>query len=241
MLLKILVVLSTIAVLVINFMSARGMINGRDAGQVSRDFTTEITPAGYAFIIWSLIYLGVIAFSVYQLIGKNISEKVESVRVPYIGLCIANISWVFAWHYELIPLSLLIISTMLGLLAVINVRLMKLEKGWETVFASFPFSLYFGWVTIATVLNATITLVYLGVSVEPATASILGAVLIVIATVIGIVVRIAIDRMHYALAIAWGLTAIGVEQSGDTIVVTAAAFSMMALLFAAFWIFVKDR
>ena len=76
---------------------------------------------------------------------------------------------------------------------------------------------------------------------SPMAVSVTGAILIAVAVLIGILVRFMLDRMGYALALAWAITAIGVEQSGDTPIVIASAFGMMSLIFVALWGFVKDR
>jgi hypothetical protein len=122
---------------------------------------------------------------------------------------------------------------MLGTLAIINIKLQKTETSGEYWFAKFPFGLYFGWVTAATILNATIALVYLGVKVSDSTANLLGAGLILIAAALGVIIRLKLTNYFYPLAIAWALTAIAVKQSGQTIIVASAAVSVIACLIAA--------
>lgn len=239
---KILVPVATVAVLVVNYLATTGAINGRDPKFVSDAYPTGITPAGYAFTIWSIIYLGMIGFSVFQLLPSRDPEpKLGKVRLFYLLLSAANIGWIFSWHYDLIPLSMVMMIILLFSLLMINLELKSVGTTRSKLLARIPFSIYFGWVTVATLLNAAILLVYLGVSVAPGTASIAGALVIAFVTLIGSILRFKLKSMAYPITIAWGITAIAVKQSGDTIVVSTCAFAMMTLLFFAFWGYVKDR
>jgi hypothetical protein len=110
----------------------------------------------------------------------------------------------------------------------------------ETLITKVPFNIYFGWITVATILNASITLVYFGVNFSPTTTSIVGAILILVATTLGILLRFKISSVIYPITIAWGLTAIAVKQSGDTIVVATTAVGVIALLISALAGFIKQ-
>lgn len=239
---QILVIVATAGVICVNYLAATGVVNGKTTGELSDKYMTQITPAGYAFgAIWSLIYLGLIAFSIYQALPANEDNRIfKRIRTIYIVNCLANCAWIYAWHYELIPLSILIMLVMLGTLAFINVVLIRADSTAEIVTAKVPFNIYFGWITVATILNATITLVYFGIQFPENTASILGAILILVATAIGVFLRFKISSFFYPIAIAWGLTGIAVKQSGDTIVVVASAIGVISLLIAALAGFVKD-
>ena len=228
----ILVIVATIGVIIFNYLAAIGALGGIDTGAISDKYPTRITPAGYAFAIWSLIYLGLIAFSIYQALPKN-AERFRSLRTVYILSCAANCAWLYFWHSEAILVCLLVIFILLGSLAVINVQLQKTETMGEYWLAKAPFGIYFGWVTAATILNATIALVYLNVRVSDAAKNILGAGLILIAAALGVIIRFKLTNYFYPLAIAWALTAIAVKQSGQTLIVASAAVGVIACLLAA--------
>src|SRR5688572_22486589 len=85
---SILVLAATIGVIVFNWLAATGRL-GSDTGAISDKYPTMLTPAGYAFSIWSLIYLGIIAFSIYQMLPANLS-RFRSVRSFYIFSCALN-------------------------------------------------------------------------------------------------------------------------------------------------------
>jgi hypothetical protein len=219
-----LVIIVTAGVIAFNWLAASGYLGGIDTGAVSDKYPTRITPAGYAFAIWSLIYLGLIAFSIYQALPSN-ATRFRSVRTVYILNCAANCAWLYFWHQEMMLICTAIIFLMLGTLAFINVNLQRTDSLEEFWLAKFPFGLYFGWITVATILNASIALVSLAV--------ILSAVLILVATFLGMIIRFKLLNVFYPLAIAWALTAIAVKQSGQTLIVASAAVGVIVLLIAA--------
>lgn len=229
-----LVVVATLGVIFVNYLAATGVVNNRTTGELSDKYSTEITAAGYAFSIWSLIYVGLIAFSIYQALPSNTNNKLfKKIRTFYILNCVANASWIYTWHYEIVPLSLLIMLILLGTLIFINLAVMEADSTAEIITTKIPFNIYFGWITVATILNASITLVYFGLEFPEMATSIIGAVLIFIATALGVILRFKISANFYPLTIAWGITAIAVKQSGDTIIVVASAIGVILLLLAA--------
>lgn len=225
---QILVVIATIGVIIFNWLAATGRL-GVSTSAVSDKYPTQITPAGYAFAIWSLIYLGLIAFSLYQALPKNI-EKLNNLRRVYILSCVANCAWLYFWHQEMVVICVAVIFLLLGTLAFINVKLKTTENVTDFWLVKFPFGLYFGWVTVATILNATIALVSLNFQTTSSIANILGAILILTATVLGVIIRFKLNNVFYSLAIAWALTAIAVKQSGQTLIVASAAIGVIVLL-----------
>ncbi len=225
----ILVIIATVGMIIFNYFAATGFAGGVATNVPSDKYPTHITPSGYAFAIWSLIYLGCLVFSIYQALPSNL-ERFRSLRRIYIVSCVANCAWLYFWSQEMIVVCLGVILILLGTLAFINTKLQKTETYGAYWLVKFPFGIYFGWVTAATILNATIALVYLGVKVSDSTANLLGAGLIFTAAVLGAIIRIKLTNYFYPLAIAWALTAIAVKQSGQTLIVAAAAFGVIACL-----------
>lgn len=229
---QILVIAATAGMIVFNYLAAAGILGGIDTGAISDKYQTRITPAGYAFSIWSLIYLGMIAFSIIQALPKN-AEKFRPVRRAYLFSCAANCAWLYFWHQEALVICLGVIILLLASLFYINTRLRKTETNTDYWLVKFPFGIYFGWVTAATILNAMIVLVYLQVPISDSAAVILGAGAIFLAAALGVIIRWKLTNYFYPLAIAWALTAIAVKQSGQTLIVLAAAFGVIACLVAA--------
>ena len=237
---QILVIVATFGVIAVNYFAAQGYINNVTPAVISDKYPTFITPAGYAFAIWSLIYLGLIAFSIYQALPlQTENPRFKSIRTFYVANCAANCAWIYLWHYDMIAASLGVMFVILGTLVLINAKLRNAETFAETWLARIPFSLYFGWITVATILNFTIALVSLGMNASESNSVLLSSILIVGAVVLGILIRFKLGIFAYPLAIAWALTAIAVKQSGKTSIVVCAAFGVIALLITALTAFLQ--
>jgi len=228
------VVFSTFIVIFVNYLSAIGYINEKTPANISDNYPSLLTPAGYAFAIWSLIYLGLAIFSVYQsLPSQTENTRFRRIRLLYIINCAANCAWIFLWHNEMIWAALAVIFILLGTLVLINSHLQNKQDAAETWLARIPFGLYFGWVTVATILNFTVALVSSGLKLPDSVTAALASLLVVAASILGIIIRLKLSTAAYALAVAWALTAIAVKHGGETILVTCAAFGVIALLVAS--------
>lgn len=231
---QILVVFATIAVVFVNYLAGTGYINDKTPGEISDKFPSLLTPAGYAFVIWSFIYFGLIVFSIVQFLpSKANNPRFSKIRAAYIFNCAANCAWIFLWHHERIWAALLVIFIILGTLAFINVKLKNKNDAFETWTARVPFGLYFGWITVAAVLNFTLALVSSGVSFSSSATRISAAILIAATTVLAVIIRLKLSTAAYAVAVAWAFTAIAVKHGGETLLVFSTAFGVIALLVAA--------
>jgi hypothetical protein len=235
-----LVIAATAGVIFVNYLAGAGFINNKTPADISDQYPTLVTPAGYAFSIWGLIYAGLLAFSIYQALPTQIA-RFSKIRTLYLVNCAANCAWLYLWHYEQIPLSLLIIFVMLGSLILINVNLPKADSPLEIWLARIPFNIYFGWLTVATILNFSIALVFLGFDADGAAKIFFASALIVAATILGIVIHFKLASAAYPLTIAWAITAIAIKHSTETIIVTTAAFSVICLLIGALSGFAKTK
>lgn len=229
-----LVAIATSVTVFVNYLGGTGRINNRPPAFVSDKYPTLLTPADYAFGIWSLIYGGLIIFSLYQALpSQKDNPRFAKIRSLYIVNCAANCAWIYLWSYELIGWSLAAIIVMLGTLILINANLKNKNSPAETWTTRVPFGLYFGWITVATILNFAIALSAYGVTTSILTTKILAIILVVTATILGIVIRLKLSAAAYALAIAWGLTAIAVQHNTETALIISTAFGVIALLLAA--------
>jgi hypothetical protein len=130
-------------------------LNGLNTGQISDRFQVYFVPAGYVFSIWGLIYIGLIAYGIFQ----SLPAQRENPRLRATGWWIvlgglANSAWIFLWHYEQFPLTLLAMFTLLAALIITYLKLgtgqSKVSKT-ETWAVRVPFSVYLGWISVATV------------------------------------------------------------------------------------------
>ena len=153
----ILVLAATIGTIAFNWLAASGYVNGVTPGMISDKYPTMVTPAGYAFAIWSLIYLGVTAFSIYQLLPANL-ERFSSIRSLYIMSCALNCAWIYFWHHDQIPISLAVIAGLLIVLLLIVAKLREFDSFSDSAIVKLPFGIYAGWVTAATLVNFAVLL-----------------------------------------------------------------------------------
>lgn len=133
-------------------------INGVTTGEVSDNIPSYFTPAGYVFAIWGLIYLGLALFVIYQALpSQRENARFRAVGWAFALSCLANSAWIVAWHYGYLPLSVLIISTMLLLVLRVYGQLgigqFPAPNRTEFWLARVPFSLYLGWLSVATIAN----------------------------------------------------------------------------------------
>lgn len=227
-----LVLAATAGTIVFNWLAAVGRVGGVTPKEISDNYPTVVTPSGYAFTIWSLIYAGLVAFSIYQLLPRNVT-RYRTLRSLYIFSCALNCAWILFWHSEQIAVCFAIIAGLWITLLFINYRVRETDSHGEYWFVKAPFGLYFGWVTAAALVNFAVMLVYLKVPVSTGASVIVGVVLILLASVLGIAARVRLVNYFFPLAVAWALTAIAVNQGVHTSIVAACAVGVIACLIAA--------
>ncbi|MBR9921215.1 MAG: hypothetical protein GYB31_10285 [Bacteroidetes bacterium] len=160
-------IISLVLILVLNTLANALPIGGMNTGELSDLYPNLFVPAGLTFSIWGLIYLLLTGFIVVQAEGLFQSGKTPPDFLNKIGWLfllngILNASWILAWHHQLVPLSLLIMLGILITLIIIYERLGRPGKEnnlKEQVLVYIPFSIYLGWICIATIANVTTLLV----------------------------------------------------------------------------------
>jgi len=162
---QIVVVLTILVTLIVNGLANSLPLNGLTTGDISDRFEVYFVPAGYVFSIWGLIYIGLIAFAIFQALPSQRDNPRLRATGWWIALGgVANSVWIFLWHYERFPLTLL---AMLVLLATLIITYLRLGIGRTKVSTAeawavrVPFSIYLGWITVATAANVTSLLDYL--------------------------------------------------------------------------------
>nr|WP_253867027.1 TspO/MBR family protein [Mycobacterium asiaticum] len=232
--------LATVATLFVNSLANALPINGQSTGDVTRRFQVYFVPAGYAFSIWSVIYAGLIAYTVYLGItaGKRRTDSgaARAIAPWYLLTALANCSWLFAWHYNRFPLSMALMAVLLGALIVIH-RLQDARPPASTIerwAVHIPFRVYLGWVSVATIANATITLDAAGWNGFGLSEPTWGVIMIVVATALGLTMSFRGDTA-YALVVVWALVAIAVRLHQTTPILIAALAGAIALMLSLLW------
>jgi len=231
---QVVVSLTVLITIVINILADALSINGLNTGAISDKFKVYFVPAGYVFAIWGIIYIGLIAYAVYQ----ALPAQRENPRLQTIGWWVvlgglANCTWIFLWHYEqfvgTLAAMLVLLATLIAVYLALGVGQMKVSSG-ETWAVRIPFSIYLGWITVATIANVSDvldTLHPLGLNNVAATWMVvmLGAVLIIS----GLMSFLRRD-VAYAAVILWALAGIAVKfpQAGIVTIATWVTFVLVA-------------
>ena len=147
-------------VILLNFLSNALPINGQTMPEISAKYPSLFTPAGFTFAIWGAIYLGLLVFVIWQALpAQRSSDKVARMSTWFQVNCLMNAVWIVVWHYDLLVLSLLVMLVILTTLILIYRTLIAdidAAPFTEHLVLYLPFSLYAGWITLATIANASI-------------------------------------------------------------------------------------
>src|SRR5687768_10036642 len=184
-----LVLVATIGSIVFNALAAAGYVNDVTPAAISAKYPTPLTPAGYAFSIWSLIYLGLIAYSIYQLLPSNLA-RLRGIRSLYIMSCVLNCAWIYVWHYERIGVSLAVIVMLWAVLMLIIYNIRGHASTADTWILQATFGLYAGWVTAASLVNFMVMLAWLDVDMGSRSILLLTLAFMLMATAAAVVVRL---------------------------------------------------
>lgn len=221
-------------VLTVNGLANALPINGVTSGEVSDMFPSFVTPAGYVFSIWGLIYALLAVFVVYQALpAQRDNPRLERLGYAFAVSCVCNAAWLFAWHYQQIALAWALLVALLVALIICYERLRGgVASRAEQVAVRLPFSVYLGWVTVATVANTAILLLDRGIDGGDA-AGAWGTVAIAAATGIGVAMLVRRGDIAFELVLVWAFVGIAVKQSSRSTLVAAVAIGACALLLAA--------
>ena len=191
-----------------NYLAVSLPLGGRSTGQISENYANLFAPAGYAFSIWGLIYTLLAVYVVYQLQRKD-DALVSKVDRIFIVNALLNASWIFAWHYDLIWLSVIIMAGLLiSLIKIADILRASDLTPKERWLVRLPFSVYFGWITVATIANITVFLVYLGWNGFGMSKSLWTVGVLLVGALIG-TLRVLRDRsIPYGLVLIWAYVAI---------------------------------
>jgi hypothetical protein len=188
-------------------------------------------PAGITFSIWGVIYMLLISYCILQFTGSN-QIAISGIGWLFAATCILNASWIVAWHYEKLPLSLLIMVLLMITLIMINIRITNLNMGLIKI----AFGVYLGWICIATIANVTALLVHydwngFGLSDES-----WAIIMIAVGTLIVCLSIYNFRNPYLGFSVIWAFTGIIIKRQGDyrSIVITAAiAMAIIAAMTAA--------
>ncbi len=205
-----------VGMVVVNVLANALPINGRPTGQISDDYANLFAPAGITFSIWGIIYLLLAGYVIYQFVNKDqkIEKLIQTISPLFITTSIANILWILAWHYDFIGISVLIMSVLLiSLIKIADIVNKNQFTSLEKLFIKAPFSVYFGWITVATIANITVFLVSVNWNGFGISDLIWTSIILVIGALIGIL-RLTKDKnIAYGLVLIWAYLGILVKHT----------------------------
>ncbi len=203
---KILAGSAYVAMVAVNILANGLPINNRSTGQISDAYPNLFTPAGLTFSIWGLIYLLLGGYVLYQFLksSQKKEELFNKINPLFIATSLINISWIFSWHYDYIGLSVIMMALLLFLLCKIADILSKEHfKTLEKLFIQAPFSVYFGWITVATIANITVFLVSIGWKGFGIVDFVWTSIILFVGALIGILRMLKDSNIAYGLVLIW--------------------------------------
>jgi len=226
---QILNIVGMLVVLVVNAMASLLPLNGLTTAQISDSFFILFVPAGYVFSIWGIIYLGLIAFTVYQALpAQRGNPRLRKMGIWFFLSGLANSLWLVSFHYQLFGLAMIMMLVLLGILIRIYTILgigKETVKPVEKWVVNLPFSIYLGWITVATIANASQFLYFINWDGFGISAEIWTLIMLAAALVISAMVSFTRKDVGYTLVLVWALIGIAIKQSVIPIVANAAWIS----------------
>ena len=233
-------------VLLFNFLSNAIPFNELTQADLSELYPVLLTPATYVFSIWGLIYIALIAFIVYQALpATRENPLVKAVGILFAVSSLFNILWLFAWHYQRIGWSMVIMLLLLATLIFIYLRIgavTNIKSIYDRILVKYPFSLYLGWISAATLVNFNALLYDIGWLGTGGGGIFFTMLMILIAGLVALTVFYFRQDYIYAAVFVWALVGIGVRHGTDIVILTIIAWlAAAAILFFLGWIAARQN
>jgi translocator protein len=226
-------------VLVMNVLANWVPIGGRTTGEVSALYPVPITPAGYAFSIWGLIYALLSVFVVISFLPAYRERgEVTGVGAWFLASCMLNVAWLWSWHHLRINASLFVMIGLLVSLVGCYLCSRSINRLGRRGFSSdriirfgvqIPFSVYLGWISAATVVQTTIVLEAGEWRGFGWTSDVWTSILVVAIGGLGLQIGSKFRDWAYMLTLVWAITAVGVKN-GDKALILWTSMSIAVLL-----------
>lgn len=228
--------------IVVNALANTLPLNHKTTGQLADQYPNLFVPAPLTFSIWGIIYILLAIFIVYQLVysfrkdtgGRSFIEKIG---IFFFVTSLANLGWVFAWHYEVVVLSIVLMLVLLASLITIYLRLdvgRSRTSRSERYLVHLPFSVYFGWITVATIANLTAVLVHFNWHRFGLSEPFWTVLVMAVGVLLGLVTVFVRRDIFYGLVIIWAFLGILIKRLTVDLqpvaVIVAAAIAGIALV-----------
>jgi len=200
--------------IVLTYWSRVQPFNGQSMGYVSGKYHTLLTPAGYAFSIWGIIFLALAVYAVWQLQPKQRYKKLpDAVAQPLTVASLATAAWVVLFAYEHLAWCAVTMLVILMALIMAYGRARRLVLARQAPrWSSLPFALYLGWISVATVVNITLALWALGWQPATNVSILLALLLVLVISGLSLVLDKSFREVTFSLVTAWALVAVWVAH-----------------------------
>jgi hypothetical protein len=227
-----------ILTLAMNVLANALPLNGRTTGEISDQFPSLFTPAGYVFSIWGLIYLGLVLFAGYQLTpsGRQ-SEPARRIGWWFAISGLANSVWIVLWHFGVFAGTVVAMLALLVSLSMIARRIRQSSQVTraDRLFVYLPFSVYLGWISVATIANVAILLLSLGWDGSPLSPVVWTVIMLAVATGLGLWMLARRRDWAFAAVLVWAFVGIAVKQGEAPAVPQAALIAAGLLVPVVLW------
>ena len=239
-----------LGVIAVNALANILPINGYNTGQISAFYPNAFVPAGFTFSIWGVIYLLLLFYTIgftYYTLKQEQNPKafalIERINIYFLLTCVFNMSWIVAWHYLQIELSLVImllfLITLIQLFLKSNTIARDLTLSQRFILQT-PFIVYLGWISVATIANTTALLVaykWTALNIAPVYWS---ASMILIALLLAVLMLKKFKAVPFALVVAWALWGIYHAQGlAAPIIATLTSGGLGLLIVASLFTFIN--
>lgn len=230
------VIAFVLTVLVNGLAGSTTIIGGKTTAQVSDANPTLITPAGYVFAIWGIIYILLGVFVVFQALpSQRVRDYQKSIGWFFVLSSLFNIVWIYLWQSASLGFSVilmfLLVASLVAIYMYLNIGRSAVTLR-EKLAVHLPFSVYLGWITIASIENVAVALVsagWDGFGISQETWAIL---ILIIAMLITLLVIATRKDIAYGLVVIWALVGIAVKQSGNPNIATATEIGAVVIAVA---------
>ena len=223
---QIITILVTLLTIILNVLANALPFNGQGTGEISDRFSILFVPAGYVFSIWGLIYIGMILFTAYQALNSQRENSlIDKIAPAYWIANMANNVWLFLWHWEFFPLTLIAMLTILVSLISLYRQFDKTDSPLtpsEVWLVKIPFSIYLGWISVATIANISQVLFFTGWNGFGLSPEIWTVTMLAIAAALGILMLLRERDFAYSAVLIWAFIGIAAKQADNPIIVYSA-------------------
>lgn len=225
--------------LVLNTLAVTLPLNGIDTGSISDRLDVPFTPAGYVFSIWSLIYLTLIIWTLLQF-KKDRQDSPVYTETHYLFwlINILNGVWLVTWHYFYFGIGVIIMVLLLFTLIAMYKKVQhRKAHGFDLV----PFSLYLGWISVATIANISYFLTDIGWNGFGVSAEIWTVGLLILALILATWFRYSQADVIFPLVFVWALIGVGIENQAASSLVSSTAFIVVGIILVMIFVARKKK